>query len=138
MDVKSKVYVLLDGEGRILNVDGGYTESNIKNVDEWTLIDEGYGDRYNLCQNNYFPKPIMDNRWIYRYRACVLAVIPSDRQVIHMFNHGGKEWAIYERTQEEMDADYASRPAPPPSDKERIAQLEEELKAAKILLGLEV
>lgn len=33
------------------------------------------------------------------------------------------------RTQEEMDADYAARPAPPPSDKERITALEEALTA---------
>ena len=33
------------------------------------------------------------------------------------------------RTQEEMDADYAARPASPPSDKERITALEAQLAA---------
>ena len=41
-----------------------------------------------------------------------------------------------ERTQEEMDADYTP-PVSKPSDADRIAALEEELAAAKILLGVE-
>ena len=37
----SKVYVLADGRGRILRCEGGYTMSNIDDLDAWTLIDEG-------------------------------------------------------------------------------------------------
>lgn len=99
MNNKSKVYVLLDSEGRIIRIDGGYTLSNIQNVDEWTLIDEGYGDRYNLCQGNYLPKPIRDDRGIYRYKLV-------DGQPV-------------ERTQEEMDADYVE-PQEAPSQLDRI------------------
>ena len=100
---KSKVYVLPDSSGRITRIDGGYTLSNIKDFTDWMLIDEGYGDRYNLCQGNYFDKPIIDERGIYRYKLV-----------------DGKP---VERTQEEMDADYVE-PEPKPSTDERVAQLE--------------
>ena len=104
---KSKVYVLPDAEGRITRIDGGYTLSNIKDIENWVLIDEGYGDRYNLCQGNYFDKPLCDERGIYRYKLV-----------------DGKP---VERTQEEMDADYVP-PEVKPTDAERISQLESEKK----------
>ena len=44
---------------------------------------------------------------------------------------------MVERTAEEIAADLAAQPTPPQSDAERIAALEEELAAAKILLGVE-
>ena len=96
----SKVYVLPDAEGRITRIDGGYTLSNIKDIDKWALIDEGYGDRYNLCQGNYLDKSIIDERGIYRYKLV-----------------DGKP---VERTQEEMDADYAARPLPGATQLDRI------------------
>lgn len=104
---KSKVYVLPDEEGRILRIDGGYTLSNIKDFTGWVLIDEGYGDRYNLCQGNYLPGPLYDDRGICRYK------LVNGRPV--------------ERTQEEMDADYVP-PEVKPTDAERILQLESEKK----------
>ena len=104
---KSKVYVLPDTEGRITRIDGGYTLSNIKDFTDWVLIDEGYGDRYNLCQNNYLPGPLYDDRGLCRYK------LVNGRPV--------------ERTQEEMDADYVP-PEVKPTDAERILQLESEKK----------
>ena len=101
----SKVYVLPDASGRITRIDGGYTMP--EDLTGWVLIDEGYGDRYNLCQGNYFPQPIMDDRGIYRYKLV-----------------DGKP---VERTQEEMDADYVP-PEVKPTDAERISQLESEKK----------
>ena len=65
---KSKVYVLLDSSGYITRIDGGYTESNITDLENWVLIDEGYGDRYNLCQGNFFPQPIRTMGGAYRYK----------------------------------------------------------------------
>ena len=65
---KSKVYVLLDSSGYITRIDGGYTESNITAPENWVLIDEGYGDRYNLCQGNFFPQPIITDDGAYRYK----------------------------------------------------------------------
>lgn len=67
-EIKSKVYVLLDSEGRITRCEGGYTMSNIQNIEEWVKIDEGTGDRYNLCQSNYFPQPIWTDGGAYRYK----------------------------------------------------------------------
>lgn len=65
---KSKVYVLPNSEGYITRVDGGYTIGNITDPGNWVLIDEGNGDRYNLCQGNYFPKPIITDGGAYRYK----------------------------------------------------------------------
>lgn len=104
---KSKVYALPDAEGRITCIDGGYTLCNIKDIKSWVLIDEGYGDRYNLCQGNYLPGPLYDERGICRYK------LVNGRPV--------------ERTQEEMDADYVP-PEVKPTDAERISQLESEKK----------
>lgn len=100
------VYVKTDEQNRITAVN---SSAFLRSTDGWTEIDSGYGDRYHHAHGNYFDKPIMDERGIYRYRL-VLGV-PQ------------------ERTQEDMDADYAARPAPPPSDKERIAALEAALTA---------
>ena len=65
---KSKVYVLPDSHGYITRVEGGYSESNITDPENWVLIDEGYGDKFNLCQGNYFPQPIMTMGGAYRYK----------------------------------------------------------------------
>ncbi len=53
-ETKSKVYIRIDHRSRILRCEGGYTMSNIKNIEEWIFIDEGEGDAYNLCQSHYF------------------------------------------------------------------------------------
>ena len=65
---KSKVYVLPDSSGYITRIDGGYTESNITDPGNWVLIDEGNGDKYNLCQGNYLPQPIRTMSGAYRYK----------------------------------------------------------------------
>lgn len=93
-EYKSKVYALCDEHNSILRIDGGYTMQNIENIDEWTFVDEGEGDRYNLCQSHYLEKSLYDERGICRYKW------------------NGTE--IIERTQEEMDADYVE-PTPIPT-----------------------
>ena len=103
----SKVYVLPDADGRITRIDGGITVGNIRDFTGWVLIDEGTGDRYNLCQGNYLPGPLTDDRGIYRYKL-------ADGKAV-------------ERTQEEMDADYVP-PEVKPTDAERISKLESEKK----------
>lgn len=65
---KSKVYVLPNSEGYITLIDGGYTVGNITDPENWVLIDAGYGDKYNLCQGNYFPQPIRTMGGAYRYK----------------------------------------------------------------------
>ena len=99
------VYVKLDDQNRITAVN---SSAFLRDTDGWTEIDRGYGDKYHHAQGNYFDKPIMDERGIYRYRL-VLGV-PQ------------------ERTQEDMDADYVP-PVHQPSDKERIEALEAQLAA---------
>lgn len=64
----SNVYVLPDESGRIIRCEGGYTMSNIDDLSQWTLIDSGEGDRYNLCQSNYFDGGIYDSNGIPRYK----------------------------------------------------------------------
>lgn len=103
-ELLSRVFIRVDSEGRITRIDGGYTESNISNFSDWLLIDEGYGDRYNLCQSNYLPKPLTDVYGSYRYR-----------------------WdgsTILERTEEEMAADVVGANSSPPTQEERIRELE--------------
>lgn len=61
-----KVYVKTDEGNRIIAIDGGYTPP--ENLDGWTQIDEGRGDKYNLCQNNYLPGSLYTHNGIPRYK----------------------------------------------------------------------
>ncbi len=86
---KAKVYVLLDERNRVLRCEGGYTMSNIDDVSKWTYIDEGTGDRYNLCQSHYLDGGLYTMQGIPRYKyegvACVLrseAEIAADRDAL--------------------------------------------------------
>ena len=63
---KSKVYVFPDSSGYITRVEGGYTTP--KDLTGWVPVDEGEGDRYNLCQSNYFPGPLTTDGGAYRYK----------------------------------------------------------------------
>ena len=63
---KSKVYIQTDNNGRILRCEGGYTTPS--NLTGWVEIDEGYGDRYNLCQSHYFSGGLYTKDGISRYR----------------------------------------------------------------------
>ena len=102
---KSKVYVLLNSEGYITRIDGGYTIGNITDPENWVLIDEGNGDRYNLCQGNYFPLPIITDGGAYRYK--LVDGVPT------------------ECTAEEIAAqEEALKPVPTPSLENRVEVLE--------------
>lgn len=85
---KSKVYILLDAQNRVLCCEGGYTMSNIDDVSKWTYIDEGTGDRYNLCQSHYFDALYTEQgfpRYKYEDGACVLrseAELAADRDAL--------------------------------------------------------
>lgn len=100
-ETKSKVYVLLDSQNRIIRCEGQYTLSNIQNIDEWTLIEEGTPcDRLNLAQSHYFDGGLytLDGicRWKYVDGAAIL------------------------RTDVEIEADRSAIPAPvvPPTNEE--------------------
>lgn len=112
---KSKVYVLLDERSRILRCEGGYTMSNIDDVSMWTHIDEGTGDRYNLCQSHYLDGGLYTMQGIPRYKfeggACVL------------------------RSEAEIAEDVAN--LPPPTPVEPTSAETAQYKAAMKILGIE-
>ena len=94
------VYVKTDEFKRIQAVN---SSSFLADVTGWVEIDSGFGDKYHHAQGNYFEKPLIDNRGIYRYKLV-----------------DGKP---VERTQEEMDADYVE-PEAKQTTEQRIDALE--------------
>ena len=109
---KSKVYIQTDAEGRIILCDGGYTTP--ADLTGWIEIDEGTGDKYNLCQSHYFEGGLYTMDGIHRYR-----------------------WdgsASVERTEKELDADRATIPEPKPSKtvEDRLTALEADAEQAKV------
>ena len=118
------VYAKHDAENRIIDVN---SSAFLDDVSGWVEIDSGYTQRHHHAQGNYFEKPIMDDRGIYRY-----LYTPEDETL----------WR--ERTQEEMDADWHA-PAQQPTLEERVVVLEEKVciemedrEAALKLLGVSV
>lgn len=108
-EMESKVYIKIDSQNRIIACDGGYTIGNITNFSEWLLIDEGEGDKYNLCQSNYFEKPLFEEHGVPVYKF--------------------ENSLAVERTQAEIDADIAALPVPDPQPKvselqAKVAELE--------------
>ena len=107
--LKSKVYIQTDTAGRIIRCEGGYTTP--KDLTGWTYIDEGNGDRYNLCQSHYFDGGLYTMDGLPRYRW-----------------DGSK--AIL-RSEEELEADRAELPNPEPTNLEaRVAALEADAEQA--------
>lgn len=94
---KSKVYILIDDNNRVIRVEGGYTTP--ADLTGWIEIDEGTGDKYNLCQSHYLEKGLMTEDGIYQYKY-------ENEEVV-------------ERTQEEMDADRQAIPVVP-TDAEKL------------------
>lgn len=115
-ELKSKVYIQTDAEGRILRCEGGYTTP--ADLTDWTYIDEGTGDRYNLCQSNYFPGGLYTMDGIPRYKW-------DGTQAI-------------ERGEEELEEDRKARPAPPPTTEEVLLELaaDHEARLCEIELGV--
>lgn len=108
-EITSKVYVLTDRQGRIVRCEGGYTTP--ADLTGWVQIDEGTGDKYNLCQVHYFPDGIYTADGIPRYKL--------------------EDGAAVERTEEEIGADRAALPEPEPTETEklrrRVAELENQI-----------
>lgn len=105
---KSKVYIQTDTDGRILRCEGGYTTP--ADLTDWTYIDEGTGDRYNLCQSHYFPGGLYTMGGIHRYRW-------DGTQAV-------------ERTEDEIEADRAELPVPEPPSPPAESTVWDELDAA--------
>ena len=90
---KSKVYIKTDAQNRIIRCEGGYTTP--ADLSGWIYIDEGTGDRYNLCQSHYFDGGTFTADGIPRYK------LADSKPVL--------------RSEEEIAADRSALPAPPPS-----------------------
>ena len=112
-----EVYIQTDENNHIVAVN---SSEFLTDNDGWTKIDEGRGDKYHHAQGNYFDKPIITDSGVYRY----------------IYADG----VVRECTTEEIAEQEANIPVPEATPNEyeaRIAALEEELTAAKILLGVE-
>ena len=103
-EAKSKVYIQTDTEGRIIRCEGGYTTPT--DLTGWLEIDEGDGDRYNLCQSHYFDGGLYTMDGVPRYKW------------------DGEKTAL--RSDEELEEDRAdtSEPEPPTDIEARVASLE--------------
>lgn len=93
----SKVYIKIDDNNRVVRVEGGYTTP--ADLTGWIEIDEGTGDKYNLCQSHYLEKGLMTEDGIYQYK----------------YENG----EVVERTQEEIEADRQAIPVVP-TDAEKL------------------
>lgn len=95
---KSRVYILPNSQNCITHIEGEYTLPN--DLTGWILIDEGYGDKYNLAQNHYLEGGLYTMEGVYRYKykngACVL------------------------RSEDEIAADIKSLPQSTPSQLDKI------------------
>lgn len=98
-NVKSKVYVKTDESGRIISCEGGYTTPS--DLTGWVKIDEGTGDKYNLCQSHYFDGGLYTGNGIPRYKLV--------------------DGMAVERTPQEIAADLSNIP---PSEADKNDQIE--------------
>ena len=97
-----RVFIKTDSKNRITAVN---SEIFISDFSGWVEIDSGDGDKFAHAQGNYFPKPVMDENGVYRYK----------------FQNG----IISERSADEMAADMPE-PAPvPPTNAELAAAIAE-------------
>lgn len=96
---KSKVYIQTDEKGRITRCEGGYTTP--ADLTGWTQIDEGTGDRFNLCQSHYFDGGLYTMDGIPRYRM--------------------QDGAPVQRSDDEIAAERAARDAKTPAGQREAA-----------------
>lgn len=88
---KSRVFILVDDNNRITRIEGEYTLP--QDLTNWILIDEGYGDRYNLAQSHYLDKGLATEDGIYQYKYV--------------------NETVTERTEQEIEADREAIPVVP-------------------------
>lgn len=109
-ETQSKVYIYTDTEGRIVRCEGGYTTP--ANLTGWIEIDEGTGDKYNLCQSHYFDGGLYTEDGIPRYAwTGETAVLRSEDAI-------------------EQDRTAVAQPEQPPTQQETESSVWEELDAA--------
>lgn len=90
---KSRVYILLDADHRVTRIEGEY--SLPADLTGWTLIDEGYGDRYSLAQSHYLDGGLYTEDGLYRWKYV--------------------DDTVTLRTDDELAADRAAIPEPEPT-----------------------
>lgn len=103
-EMKSRVYIKVDEQGRITRCEGEYTLPS--NLTDWILIEEGAPcDRLNLAQSHYFEDGLYTMDGIPRYRW------DGEKAVL--------------RSEEELEADRTALPKPEPTTiEDRVAALE--------------
>ena len=114
---KSHVYIKTDEQNRIVRCEGEYSLPS--DLSGWILIEEGAPcERLNLAQSHYFDGGLYTMDGIPRYRW------------------DGTQAAL--RTEEELEADRAARPAPPPTTEEVLLELaaDHEARLCEIELGV--
>lgn len=80
MSSVSKVYIQTDDQNRIIVCEGGYTTP--ADLTDWVQIDEGTGDKYNLCQSHYFDGGLYTADGIPRYKLVDGApVLRSEKEI---------------------------------------------------------
>ena len=80
------VYVKINSHNYIIAVN---SSKFLTDITDWVEIDSGYSDKYHHAQNNYFPKPIIIENCVYRYKLingkpieCTPEEIVSQKEVI--------------------------------------------------------
>lgn len=116
---KSQVYIQTDEQGNITRCEGGYSMANITDIDDWIWVDEGVGDKYNLCQSHYFVGGLFT------------------MEGIPLYKWDGEQ--VVARSEDEIEADRAAMPKQPimPTTEERLAAMESAMLAMAMALGEE-
>ena len=99
IETKSRVYALLDEQGRVTRIEGEYTLPS--DLTDWILIEEGAPcDRLNLAQSHYLDPPLRtpDGLCAWKYEDGELTL----------------------RTDEELEAERSAQPEPAPTQLDRI------------------
>lgn len=112
------VFVKTNDSGYITAVN---SSAFLSDTTGWTEIDQGAGDKYHHAQGNYLPGPLMTVGGAYRYKLI----------------NGKPVECTSEEIQQQEDANQPELPPDPGDYEARIQALEEELAAAKIILGVE-
>ena len=112
------VYAMSNSRGYITAVT---SSAFLRDPSGWTEIDSGTGDKYHHAQGNYLPGPLMTDGGAYRYKLV----------------NGKPVECTPEEIQEQEDANQTEQPPDPGDYEARIKALENELAAAKIILGVE-
>lgn len=108
IESKSRVYIVVDSDNRVTQIEGEYSLGNINDLTKAILVEEGAPcDRLNHAQTAYLKNPLMTTDGIYQYKWDGMKIV--------------------ERTEEELEADREIRNAP--TVDQQIADLKAQLDA---------